>query len=560
MSKEDVEKLKKRARRLYEGGQTRAGLYHDLRAMFKMEWGAAPTADWIKKVVAPDAHDAVVAIWRLMLASGEPAVSVPTAEHGPDQAAHDDVLERGLRAVLHRAQRGAQFPLVQDLVLSAAVDGVAALRVGNSADVLALAAEAKNEALAMAAAGMPFTLEALDPASVFADYDTYGMRAALVVSSMTVLEVRETWGDKRTAVLAGRTEEEQVDVWDYWDRQRRVLWVKDGEGEIINEEHGLPFIPVIREVAQGAGVWGEAQEFPLLYPLKQSGMYELESLALTMAASTTNAMGSLPYVALRKKSPAQPDPEVDWSKPGINMTLLEGQSIETVAVQAIPDALLTMMQLVERKTQEMSVPKTLLGQSPSGAQSYSALNLLTQSGRLPLVPIQQAVERALARALEIVLQWVALGGAVVTVQAGGALAALDPERIDPRAVWVEVGLEPSLPQDKLAITNAVTLAQRAGLISKKTGREWLHVEDTTGEQEQIYREQFMDKHAERFQAEAAEAGGIEVEEPQPAEPISGQGYNPSLGGLPAVLGGYQPDVDAMMPGEAQAEDQMGIER
>jgi hypothetical protein len=267
----------------------------------------------------------------------------------------------------------------------------------------------------------------------------------------------------------------------------------------------------------------------------------------------------VPWVFIEKTSPGQPDPEVDWSRPGINGVLYPGQKLVFPSTQGIPDALMQMLTLIEGKAQEMTVPKVLFGQSPGASTSFSALNLLTQGGRLPLVPIQSAVETALSKAFRLILLWIAEKGQEITVQAGGLVADIDPQSIDQRTVWVEVQLEPRLPQDLMSLVNASQLAHGSGFISRRTAREWLHVADDTGEQEQIYMEQFMDAHAQQYQEAAAEAAGLETVPPQ-AEPElpgmeagQGMGFNPAAGGLPQVAAGLLPDVVPGMPGGGGGE-------
>jgi hypothetical protein len=550
---------------------TRISAYEAYRDMFLMAWNNQPSADWIRKIVSPDAFDGVIAIWRLMVASGEPTISVPGVESEKDEQAHDDLLERALRAIFHRAQRNVEVSLVGDLTLSAAVDGVAALRIGNSADVVELARSNGNEVLAGMAEQVPFTFDVLDPGTTFVDYDNYGIRRALIIERMPAGEVREFWGKKAEHVTQDETEE--VEVYDWWDRKKRCVWVKDAQQWILFEEHELPFIPIVRVSTQATTLWRDRGrlEFPLLYPLKESGMFEMHSLALTMAASTTNAMGSMPFLALIKSKRNQPDPTIDWSKPGVQVTLEEGQDIKQIATQAIPEAVLRILEIAENKGQEMVVPKVIFGQAPSGSIAFSALNLLSQAGRLPVVPIRDAVSRALSSAFEIVLRWIEHAGAELTVQAGGTVAKVDPGRIDPATVWVDVEVSPALPQDRASTMNAVSVGTGAGIISRRTARTWLNITDSTEEQEQILLEKFMDKYAERFEQEvAAEAGlleeadapamegpeglegeGLEEESTTIDDLVAGIGYDPSRGGLPPVMGGQTPTVPPMMPGQGR---------
>lgn len=553
----DFKTIQKRAEELVKNDQARVALFDAMREMFQMEWAGQPKADWVRKVISPDAYDAAMGILRLMMAA-EPQITVASPETTTEDVVRDDVTERALRAVLRAAARAQEVDPVHDAALSAVLFGEVVLRVGNSADVAALAPKATRALMETRARRVPFTIECLNPGGVFTASDAFGLRRVVIVEETTTGAVREAWGT--AARDLDGDDDDQVELYDYWDREWRCVWVKDAPTPLIREKHELPFIPIVRRVVQGTTLWtrqdGE-QVWPLLYAMYKSGLWNAQNIALTMVYSLAYAMGSVPFLALEKESQNQPDPDIDWTRPGVNVRLLKGQKLTRVVMDAVPQEMLQVLQLVEGKTPEMLIPKVVFGQAPGASMSYSAINLLSQGGRLPLVPIQERLGEALAATLEIVLRWVIEEGKPVELWESGTLATLDPERLDPDRLWVEVEISPDVPMDRMQTLALVNQAVASELISKRTGRQWLHVTDDTAETEQILLERYISRMADAYaQAVAQESdlpaalgeeeGGMTPEE---AVPELGEGplFNAAQGGLPSVMV-EPPTVEPQMPG------------
>lgn len=549
------ESVRGRAEGMVNNDGARVALYTSLRDMFAMEWDGKPSADWVRQVVSPDAYNAVIGVLRLMMAA-EPQINVPSGESTVENVVRDDQMERALRAVLRRADEARDVSAIYDAVMSAALFGEIVVRVGCSADVAAMAKDAGNDALVTMAGRVPYTIDTLNPSTVFSHSDALGLRRVCIVEATTGASVREFWGDLAEGVEDD--DETEVELFDYWDRTWRAVWVKNQDAPILCEEHGLPFIPIVRRVVQGTRLWTRDDGdtvFPLLYAMYKSGLWEAQNIALTMIYSMAYAMGSVPFLALEKQSAGQPDPAVDWSNPGINVRLLPGQKITRVAQDAVPQEMVQLLNLVESKTPESLMPKVVFGQSPGGNVSFSALNLMSQGGRLPLIPIQERVGDVFSRVLEIVLRWVKLEKKGVELYDKGILHALDPARIDDERINVEVTITPNLPQDRMSVGTLVSQLIGQQVISRRTGREWMYVHDDTAETEQILLERFIEKMGEQFmegvgaRSDVGEFYGEGMESRPDVEPM-GEGplFDTGAGGMPGVMAGISPVVEPMMPG------------
>lgn len=541
----DFKKVQERADDLVDDDQERVALYETMRDMFQMKWDNQPKGDWIRKVVSPDAYDAAVGILRLMMAA-EPQISVAstTSETGSEEIVRDDQTERGLRALLRASDKRRKVAWVYDAALSAVLFGEIVARVGNSADVVELAQRAGNKALAALARKVPYTVECLNPGGVFTEEDAFGTRRVVIVQDTTIGAVKEFWG-KEAAHLVG-DDDDEVELYDYWDREWRCVYVKDTPEPILLGKHELPFIPVIRKVVQGTMLWDRDDghtTFPLLYAMHESGMWDAQNIALTMIYSIAYAMGSVPFLAVKKKSKSLPDPEIDWSRPGINVELVEGVELERVGMEAISPDMIAVLNLVEGKVPEMLMPKVVFGQAPGATMAYAAINLLTQGGRLPLIPIQERLGDAIAEVCETIVRWILEQGEDVAMWDGGSLVTIARERLDPERLWIDVTITPDVPQDRMQLGTLVNQLVAGGVISRKTGREWMHILDDTAEQEQIIYERFVDRLTQLFEEQGGGpldldtvAKGLAGElkpgpEPQIEEPL----FDPSQGGLPSVI-------------------------
>lgn len=538
----------------------RVAMLEDMRDMFMMEWSGQPTAQWIRKVVSPDAFDTIMGLVRLMMAS-EPEINVPIPGQTETIVKNED-MERVLRSLLRKANKTREVSALDDAVLSASLFGEVVFRVGNTQDIIARAEKSGNLVLATQAKKLPFTIDTVNPICTFAETDLLGLHKITIYDHTTAGKVRDYWGklfDKQFAY----DDDDEIELYDYWDRTWRAVWVKGEQDPIICSEHKLPFIPIVRKIVQGTKLWTRDEAttiWPILYAFYKSGMWDAQNISYTMIYSLAYAMGSVPFLGLYKKSQNQADPEIDWTSPGINVRLLEGQEIKRVVDGVIPEDMLRTLNLVEQKTPEMLMPKVVFGQSPGTNMSFSAINLLSQGGRLPIIPIQEGVATAVADVLETILMWVKDDNTERAFWNEGMRSVLNPAEIDIDELHVDVKITPDIPMDRMQIGTLVNQLVAQGVISKKRAREWLHVMDDTGETEQILLEQYTEAQAQRYAQQIGEASDIEMlageqaaNAPEPREgppqaSTEGPLFDLSQGGIPQVQMGNMPNIQPLVPG------------
>lgn len=551
--------IRDRAEKIVKDDSTRVNLNDEMRKMFMMEWKGEPGADWIRKVISPDAYDTVMGIMRLMMAT-KPQINVPKPGETETMVA-DEKMERTLRALLTKADKVREMSVMYDMFLSAILYGEVVVRVGNTDDLIKYAKRTKNKVIEAQAKKIPFTIEAINPGTVFVDTDILGMRRVVIADETTAGKVKEFWGKAVKSSIGTYDDDDEIVLFDYWDRTYRGVWIEGGGNYILFGKHELPFIPVVRAVTQGTNLWNRDvghNVFPLLYAYKQSGMWNAQNIALTMINSIAYAMGSVPFLALRKKALNQPDPEIDWKRPGINVTLVGEQSIERVLPGGtIPEDMMQVLNLVESKIPEMLMPKVVFGQSIGTNMSFSAINLLSQGGRLPLVPVQERVADALSSVLEIILMWVKEESTTRTFWMDGLKNVLNPSEIDMESLHVDVKISPNIPMDRMQVGTLVSQLVAAKIISVKKGREWLNIFDNTAETEQVLVEHFIASEAETFAKQIGGASDVEDMLPEAVEPelplgppvsTEGELFNLNQGGLPQAMMGNIQEIEPLIPG------------
>ena len=137
---------------------------------------------------------------------------------------------------------------------------------------------------------------------------------------------------------------------------------------------------------------------------------------------------------------------------------------------------------------ESSVYPQTFGQPLGGQQAFSTVALLSQSGRLPLVSVQQCGGFAIARAFEAVLALMKDGGGVREATWLNDIIQIDPKIIE-SSITIDVVLDAELPTDQLKQASVAT--QLKDLVSARYIREnVLRINDPTTMTEEIFEEEF----------------------------------------------------------------------
>ena len=456
----------------------RDAMLEEIRQMLHMEWSEYPGGDWIKPTMSPGAFNAVMGAVRLMTAT-EPQISVPFDEVGGLEKTISDNIEKAAKAMWNGSGRIAQRPVHYEIVFSALLFGEVCASVTRLEDLAAYAkgAEDKGMAARIEAAQLesPYLFQVYNPATCYGDFDALGLRGMLRRVETTWGQVVDVWGklaeDALGSVAKDRTD--TVTLNDWYDWERRAVWVEEANEPILFDEHNLGFLPVVDMIVDGTMLFEEPerQRFPLLYPVWKSGLWKRENLSMTTVYSLIHVLASNPL--LKRKTP-QPDSklEIDRTVPGGVVSLLPDEDITPLVEKVVDPSQWQGLEMAQRINRESTIPPMTLGMSPDNVMSFSAISLLSQSGRLPLVGTKQISGAAIANLLRIAFKWQKNQGGKTAKFYDGNKKGIELKTSDiPDRVALIVNLEPDVPTDKLQMANVAQMVVGAGLASKRWARE-----------------------------------------------------------------------------------------
>ena len=539
----DFAQLQERCTQRVAEHADRDEMYRRLEQMFLMEWEERPGQAWIKQTLSPDPHNTIVGITRLMT-STEPQIAVEPDDDTPASVELADKIEKACDVLWHKINRVRQIPLHYEACQSAALYAEVCLLVANVADTVRFVKATGKSAsrIERMVSQCPFSVRCVSPRTVYPEYDEFGLASVLWRQQRRVSDVVRFWGK-----LADKLDATDGMSWvtynEYWDDTWRVVWCNDSE-PLLMERHNLPFIPWVCTTVTGSGLFSNPKHkrHPMLYPMLAGQWWQRANLLLTQMFTSVGLLMQPAWEVVTLDG--QPIP-ISPNEPGAQVNLRPGESIRPLARQLIDPSVSVGLSVINEKTIQSTIPRVVFGESPGATMSYSAMNLLSQGGRLPLVPIERQVGKALAWMFEIMLQWVAHSGDAVRLGGAGEMAELRADEINADNIRVSVKLRADVPQDRLQMANMVTMLRNSvgpdglPLISADTARAFLDFMQPGDEAERVAREVFVREHMKRYLSQQAELQEQYQQRQGAALPV----------GLPPVqLTGQPPGVVEQMPG------------
>lgn len=454
-----------------------------------------------------------------LVSSLDPVVAVPASSPSRADVSDADEREAWLNAYIKQAEREERGGVVRSLAFHGFQRGLLVLRVIARQDRLKRPGEERPLADRLAdairrgvrpsrAAGyeqgelLPIQLQVRDPRQVYPRWTEDGLAAV-------VEEYERKWRDVKehhpeAADLAGSGSGDTV-IWrEYWDREWVIYWA--GQSFVTRRRHGLGVVPYAIRIPIQAGsdepsravrpflknAQGLAQRINRLVAIQETTAvrYNNDALIVSGRVSHDGAGGTkVPGLSLDPftVNVAEEGTRVDWiyrSKP----------PLET-------DSLLA---LYLSEWESATWPKEMHG-AERVARSGLAWGLMTEAGRVRMVPVLSGMEQVLEDALGLVLRTAEqvigpLVGGAVHVQVVEAQDLRDrrirvarqveirTEEIDGSyRVEVKLGTPASAEQLQRAL-----LAERmvgAGILSRQTAaEEYMGVASWAEERERLARE------------------------------------------------------------------------
>lgn len=503
MSDKTLDDIKDLAQRLTALYSARDAMYLELRQMLHMEWQDPPTGDWIKATMSPSAYNAVIGAVRLMV-STEPGVNVPFDEAHADAKNVSSRMEQACKAMWSGAGRVAQRPVHYEVVFSAIMFAEICGSVTRTADLLRYAEGSGDKAqiarMKHVAAQTPYMFHIYNPIHCYGDFDLYGLRGMLRKAPTTWAECKATWGKLAEESVSGKfitdhKEYDPVTLYDWWDWEYRAVWVDGADQAILLKPHGLEFLPVVDQVVDGTMLFDrpELQRFPLLYAMWKSELWKRENLGLTTMYSLIHALGANPLTQQETDDPDKPL-VIDRTVPGGTVKVAKGERLSPLLEKVVDPEQYKGLEMARQINEESTIPKMALGAPPQQLMAFSAISLLTQSGRLPLVATKQMGGEAIANLLIAALTWYKSdppqGGKFYDAGKGNYIEITSQEI--PDRIALRVNLEPDLPTDKLQLANTGLALKQAHppLASDRWIRENIL---SVGQSEQMDKEIWMEQ-------------------------------------------------------------------
>lgn len=538
MAKLNFDDIKTRAESVRSAYGERDSQLEQIETMYTLEWGDAPRE--LKATVSPDARNAVLGATRLLTAT-DPKFKI-TLEDGGDK------FEEVCRQMWQTSGRMNRSPVHYDLVLSALLYGEMHLQMTSVDDLIAAKGQtpAQKSRLEAIRKRTPFIFTALSPKTGYPEWDSFGLSGYFNRTERTVQSVISSYPEAE-GELAGKKSTELVYLCDWTDLENRAVWVEGGQPFLL-APHGLPFLPVVCSVGEGSTLFVEPEKraVPFLYTLYKSELWKRQNLALTVLYSMISYIGAYPVFLF--KSPTRTENELDFSKPGSVISLQQGESIEPLAKNAIDPSIREGLQLAQELGTESTIYKQAMGQPPSsGGMAFSTVSLLSQSGRLPLIPTQRNCGWLISTAMEQAFIWAKQMNIKLEMGQGREAVKIQKAEI-PDDITVVATLDVDLPQDKLQQANIAAMLTKGDnpLASTEWARtNFLGIDNNSKEQERIWAEQYANLMAQKlfFEQQALlKAQMQQYMQPQQPPMAGNPGMPPGGGGIPTAGGQRPPQI------------------
>ncbi len=454
----DFETFKTRATRLVADLSGRDGEFDKYEKMYLLDPDEELGQSQRTKVhTLYDTHpkDTVDAVVR-MYTTNEPSISVPTPSaqsEGLDDAeiekrqkarANADKLERFLKALVYRMRDVSQRNI--------AALTVKQFTLFDEGTILIDPVVADDPQ-----AACPFIFDAPHPKSCYPRYSRRkGLLHHVVKQQLEFADIVATYGEKATAFI-GVDEATKLTLFDAVDGTAHCVWVQEQESRaIVLTKHELPFVPRVSMLASANEFFTDEKDkrVPFLYGMLKGGVWAARNLNLTLMLD--NLIKFLNSPIIEETVDGQPlgiDFDVPFGEyatragPGVNVH----QLIKNV----IPPEQLQFWQILSGMAERGTLSAIAATGSAPGVNVAAVVAALTANSRVATNLIADATNRAMSRALSIVLEWIKARGQAVSVWGISGLEEITADDIGDYT-HVEYRLKPDMQAEKNLVAGLAT--------------------------------------------------------------------------------------------------------
>lgn len=504
-----LSEAKKHAVDLTKNTSERLSLWDAMDQMINMDWRDKPTLENdpnLKWTTSPQARNTFLGAKRLLTATS-PIIKIPRSRNAEAMKDYLDSIENMLKAIWELSGKFAGRPVHYDLVDQLLRYDECQLMITDTMDLVELhknGGKAERLRFERLAEQTPFVFQAVNVRSGWWESDGLGLTSYFRRSKFTYQQGVARFGMKaiEEAGLVQNNNNGSIYYCDYWDLDVHFAWLSNHDskfptndtlmiGKENNGKHDLPVIPIVCQVAEASTLELDNKygRQPLLYGVHKANLWQrLNMLETHMFTNIHNVALSPMYI--HKRAPGNMDTEVDidHSGPVSVVSLAPGDDLGPFMREAVTMDMSKGLMEAKQIWDESSVYPQTFGQPLGGQQAFSTVALLSQSGRLPLVSVQQCGGFAIAKAFENVLALMKDKGGTRKAVWLNDIIEIDPKEIE-SAVTIDVVLDAELPTDQMK--QASIAAQLREIVSQRYIREnVLRINDPVSMSEEIYEEEF----------------------------------------------------------------------
>lgn len=570
---DNLQTLQDRASALKQSFSDRDEMYDAIEDMYNLVDEDLPPGVHIKKTISPAPRNALNGMTRIM-GGGEPKWHVPPELNTDAVEDLSSKLERLASSTWTGSCRVQRKMVHKEAVLSAGMYSLVNIAVKSTKQLQAKAAQQFQKRAENAARRTPVLFEVLPARACYPEFDSLGLSGHLQFKKARAGALIAAYGTVAEEALAGKKSSELVDVSEWWDENNYAVWLGEAGEQLTLEENPYTRVPIAAVVCEGSELFqrtGQQQYQPLLYGLWKSGGWKRENLGLTVAATMVFSIGANMQL-IYETDELEGNIDVDYSIPGGVWKIRRGDKVYPLSKNVIDPSLLTLMQKLDQIDEESTLFKQALGQPLGGNAPFSMVSLLSQSGRLPLVPYKQALDFCLGDAMQIAMEITREDGIPDGMGDTKGKIELDAAEI-PEFFEIECDVQIDMPQDERQ--NAMIAIQLAGgdqpILSKETAaKRFLGIDQYDQEVKRIWNQRMDDLEEQiDFEIEKAKSmqrmqklqqggaqGGMPPGGPAGMPPPGGPPAPDQFGDLSAQMAGAPgaglpalPMGGPMMPGE-----------
>lgn len=355
-----------------------------------------------------------------------------------------------------------------DMALSAILFGDAILSVDALSDIREYVKPSERARVDEIAEETPFLFEVVPAQTAYPVRGRFGMSEFLREYKERGRTIKERW------VVNWLEDDKEYTICDYYDMEYRAVYVKEkSEKPLMYDVHELNNIPVFGSIANGSDLFSDEwkKRQPFLYGKYQGSLDIREDETMTALFTSIAVRGPGPLTFIDKDSlPANGNVEVNMQG-AFRYVIGKGQPFDD---KAFDSALINALGMLNEIGQRSTINSQTLGENIQSGTTFSGYAMAAQNGRIPLIPIQESLQKAvhdgsvfaLRRFKDEAMEWDGLKPSDI------------PDNF--KASQLKVTLEVDLPQDELR--NAQIVNQLANLpLSLDSKYKYVKVKDTEKE-------------------------------------------------------------------------------